>query len=128
MRYNHPQASNMNITTTSKAPVLTAVLLFAFALTSCAQQSQKEKVPTTTSITAATRKVTIPIDGMSCASCQGNIRKNLKGMNGVNDVSVSLEHRNATVTFDSMLVSTQQLVNKINGIGYTAGKPKEGKQ
>ncbi len=118
----------MNIITTSKAPILTAVLLFAFALTSCAQQSQKEKVPTTASITAATKKVIIPIDGMSCASCQGNVRKNLKGTNGVSAVVVSLEHRNATVTFDSMFVSTQQLVNKINGIGYTTGKPKESKQ
>lgn len=116
------------LASTMKAPVLTAVLLFAFALTSCGQQSQKEKVPTTAGSTAATKKITIPIYGMSCVSCQGNVRKNLKGMNGVSDVAVSLEHRNATVTFDSMLVSTQQLVNKINGIGYTAGKPKESKQ
>lgn len=129
LKYDHQLTRNMNtLVSNKKAQVLTAVLLFAFALTSCGQQPQKVKVPTTTPTAATIKTVTIPIDGMACASCQGNVRKNLKGMSGVSDVVVSLEHRNATVTFDSVLASTQQLVNKINQIGYTAGKPKEGKQ
>lgn len=127
LKFNHQTPDMNTFATTMKVPVFTAVLLFAFTLTSCGQQPQK-KAPTTSSTAATTKKVTIPIDGMACASCQGNVRKNLKGMIGVSDVVVSLEHRNATVTFDSILVSTQQLINKINGIGYTAGKPKEGKQ
>lgn len=117
----------MYIQKTVKVPVLTVVLLFAFALSSCGQKPQKMR-PAAASTATATKKVTIPIDGMSCASCQGNVRKKLKGMNGVSGVEVSLEHRKATVTFNSMLVSTQQLVNKINEIGYTAGEPKESKQ
>ena len=108
-----------------KKPILAGFLLFELALTSCAQNT-KEKVPTTSSTASTTKKVTIPVGRMSCASCQSNVRKNLKGMNGVSGVEVSLEHSNATVTFDTIILSTQQLINKINEIGYSAGKAKEG--
>lgn len=110
---------------TLKSWVLATAILFT--LSSCGQQPPKGKEPTTTTTATAVKKVTIPIDGMACASCQGNVRKNLKSINGVTDVQVSLEHRNAMVTFDSLLVNTHQLVDKINKIGYKAGKPKSEK-
>src|SRR3984957_16894300 len=68
-------------------------------------------------------RITIPISGMTCAACQSFIQRTLAGAAGVQDASVNLMLHNATVTFDTSVVSTANLVDKIRGTGYGAEIP-----
>ena len=68
-------------------------------------------------------RVTIPISGMTCAACQSFVQRTLAGEAGVQDASVNLMLNNATVTFDTSVISTASLVEKIRGTGYGAELP-----
>ncbi len=41
----------------------------------------------------AVKRVTIPIEGMSCAACAARVKKTLKAIPGVQAVELNLEHR-----------------------------------
>lgn len=71
----------------------------------------------------AMRAATIPVDGMSCGSCVARLKRGLKPIDGVTEVHVSLEQRNAVVRYDQGKVSADRLVAAINELGYTAGTP-----
>ena len=65
--------------------------------------------------------IEIPIEGMSCMSCVANVKKNLSSIDGVKEVKVSLQDKNATVKYDPKKVTIEQLKITINKIGYKAG-------
>jgi copper chaperone CopZ len=69
------------------------------------------------------QSTTIPIEGMACMLCVGRVKKTLKSLDGVLEVTVSLEHRNAHVRYLATQVSPENLVKTIDGLGYTAGTP-----
>ncbi len=69
------------------------------------------------------KTVTIPIEGMACMLCVGRIKKTLKALDGVLEVTVSLEHRNAQIRYRETTVSPERLAAAINDLGYTAGTP-----
>ena len=62
-------------------------------------------------------KTTLSIEGMMCGHCQATVEKALKGVQGVSDVVVSLEDKNAVVTADAS-VSADTLKNAIVDAGY----------
>jgi Cu+-exporting ATPase len=68
-------------------------------------------------------RVTIPISGMTCAACQSFVQRTLAQEAGVQDASVNLMLHNATVIFDTSVVSTANLVEKIRSTGYGAEIP-----
>ena len=70
---------------------------------------------------------TIPIEGMSCGSCVSSVKKKVKSMDGVQDVEVSLEKREAKVSYASSEVSPEEIQKAISELGYKAGKPEEEK-
>lgn len=74
-------------------------------------------------VAVAEKSVTIPVEGMSCASCAAGLRKSLTALDGVLDAKVSLEHRNVRVRYLAPKISPARLVAAINEIGYKAGKP-----
>jgi len=68
--------------------------------------------------------VTIPIEGgMACMLCVGRVKKTLKALDGVLEVTVSLEHRHAYIRYRETTVSPERLAAAINNLGYTAGTP-----
>ncbi|HEY9514233.1 MAG TPA: heavy metal translocating P-type ATPase [Gemmatimonadaceae bacterium] len=70
---------------------------------------------------AATRKrVRIPVSGMSCSACQARVQRALERQPGVLDASVNLMMKNASVAFDSAVVTPDQLVETIRKTGYGA--------
>lgn len=80
-------------------------------------------------ISAADEKeVTIPIEGMSCMSCVGRIKKTLSALEGVNEVKVSLQERNAVIKYDPAKITAEKLQKSINDMGYTAGEPQLAKK
>ncbi|MEO6583723.1 MAG: heavy-metal-associated domain-containing protein [Ferruginibacter sp.] len=105
-------------------------LVVALTLTACAQETKKTEPapPTEQTKTALMRKVKIPIDGMVCMACQSTVKKAIKSLNGVRDVEISLEDKNALITYYPNLVKPEQFQKAINGKGYTAGQPQEVQQ
>ena len=67
--------------------------------------------------------VTLPIEGMTCASCVARVKRTLHSIKGVTEVEVSLEHRNARVSYLDAQVSPERFAAAINDLGYRAGTP-----
>ena len=62
-------------------------------------------------------KLSLPIDGMSCASCVGRVEKALAGVEGVGSVSVNLATERADITLDRP-VDTAALARVVEDAGY----------
>ncbi len=73
---------------------------------------------------AATKAAFIPVEGMSCGSCAANVKRAVKGMNGVTQVEVSLEQRGVKVHYLESKVTPEQVAATINQAGYKAGAPR----
>jgi Cu+-exporting ATPase len=72
----------------------------------------------------AAQKVTIPVSGMSCASCQAGVQRALRRAPGVLDADVNLMTGSAAVTFDPAATSPEALVEAIRDTGYEAELPR----
>ena len=72
---------------------------------------------------AQPRTVSIPVEGMSCVSCAARVKRTLKAIDGVQQVEVSLERREAVVRFLPDKVSPERLKSAIDALGYKAGTP-----
>jgi len=55
---------------------------------------------------------------MTCGGCVSNVTKALKAINGVGDVTVSLDAGEATVQFDERLASPEQLKSAVQRASY----------
>ncbi len=60
---------------------------------------------------------TLDIEGMMCAHCQAHVQKALEGIEGVTQVSVSLEENQAVLTAEET-VSDQMLIDAVTEGGY----------
>ena len=67
---------------------------------------------------AATQTVTLSVPGMTCAACPITVRKALSKVEGVNQVDVTFEKREAVVTFDDAKADTQKLTKATEDAGY----------
>ena len=65
-------------------------------------------------------KITIPVEGMTCAACSGRVQRALETVEGVGSANVNLMLRNATVSYDPNAVTADQLVETIRRTGYDA--------
>ena len=79
----------------------------------------------TTAAKSPLRVVEVPVEGMGCFSCAANVKHAVKSLTGVLRVEVSLEKRNARVTYLANVVTPDQIVTAIDKLGYTAGMPKD---
>jgi len=70
-------------------------------------------------------RVVIPVEGMSCATCELPVRHALKRIDGVKSTHVSAATKSATVDYESAKTNPQQLVAAINSSGYRASLPNE---
>ncbi|MBN9331840.1 copper ion binding protein, partial [Devosia sp.] len=62
--------------------------------------------------------ISLPIEGMTCASCVGRVEKALKAIPGVETVSVNLATEKASITASTAL-DRAQLVGAVEHAGYT---------
>jgi P-type Cu+ transporter len=60
------------------------------------------------------------VEGMTCASCAMRIEKGLKKVAGVQDANVNLATEQATVTYDPTQTGVEQLMQKVEAVGYKA--------
>lgn len=66
------------------------------------------------------QRVVIPVEGMSCATCEIAVRNALKKVNGVVSAHVSVAAKNAIIDYDPTRTNPDQLVMAINSTGYRA--------
>jgi Cu+-exporting ATPase len=66
-------------------------------------------------------EVTLPIEGMTCASCVRRIEKALSRVDGVQEASVNLATEKAHVVFDPTIASLERLRAAVEKAGYRAG-------
>lgn len=60
------------------------------------------------------------IDGMHCGSCALLIDDALEDLPGVGDTRTKLKAGRTTVQLDDTLITAQQVIDTITGLGYTA--------
>lgn len=65
------------------------------------------------------REVTIPIGGMTCASCVAAVDRALTGLEGVSEASVNLATEKAKVVYDPSVVRLSNIKEAIEKAGYT---------
>jgi|FaiFalDrversion3_1042247.scaffolds.fasta_scaffold00122_1 copper ion binding protein len=78
---------------------------------------EKAHAPTS-NLTLAT--ATIQIEGMTCGGCAASVHQALATREGVKSVEVSLEKKQAIVTYDPAKVTPKQLADAINQTGFKA--------
>lgn len=66
----------------------------------------------------AEKQATLPIEGMTCAACATRIEKGLNRMDGIAEATVNLASERAAVQYDGDAVTLQQVVDKIEHLGY----------
>jgi Cu+-exporting ATPase len=66
----------------------------------------------------ATKQVSLPVTGMTCANCSLTIERNLKRMEGVEGATVNLATEKASVIYDPSVVKEGQFLALIRDIGY----------
>jgi len=71
------------------------------------------------------KQVVIPVEGMSCFTCELSVQKALGDLQGVRSSKASAKEGNVAVLYDPIQVSVGDLVEAINKTGYKASFPKE---
>ncbi|MGE6792144.1 heavy metal translocating P-type ATPase [Pseudomonas guineae] len=79
-----------------------------------ASVAQQDVNPSMSSVT----RLSLPVEGMTCASCVGRVERALKEVTGVHMASVNLATERADITFTG-LADPQAAVHAIKSAGYT---------
>lgn len=66
------------------------------------------------------QNITLNIPEMHCESCPKLIKITLLEINGIDEVSASLDTKTVVVTFDPKKISIASIISSIDEIGYTA--------
>ncbi len=66
------------------------------------------------------RAIQLTISGMHCAACSARIEKVIGSLEGVGECSVNLATEKARVRFDPALVSVDDIIRSIDGLGFGA--------
>lgn len=64
------------------------------------------------------KEIVLSIEGMSCGHCVKTITDGLKQLEGVEDVKVSLQEKNARITLGPNPLSIEEIKSKIVDLGY----------
>ncbi|MBI4949442.1 MAG: heavy metal translocating P-type ATPase [Deltaproteobacteria bacterium] len=67
------------------------------------------------------RRVSLPITGMSCASCATKIEKGLTGLSGIVEASVNFAAEKINISYNPDDVHVSDFVKAIKELGYGAG-------
>ncbi len=66
------------------------------------------------------REITLPISGMTCASCSNAVQRVIGKLDGVHEVSVNLATEKARVIYDSSQTRISEIKNAVAKAGYQA--------
>ncbi len=63
-------------------------------------------------------KISLPIEGMTCASCVARVEKSIKKIDGVEDVAVNLASEKASLRIDKSKVNIEEIKKVVEEAGY----------
>ena len=69
--------------------------------------------------------VMIPVEGMTCFTCEVTVESSLKGLPGVRSVDARVKDAAAYIQYDPAQMTLGELVAAINKTGYRASQPKK---
>jgi Cu+-exporting ATPase len=69
-------------------------------------------------MTTAVKRLELPVEGMSCASCVLKVEEGLKHTAGVQTVAVNFAAQRAAIAYDPTEVSTERFVDVVRSLGY----------
>ncbi|MDQ4034772.1 MAG: heavy metal translocating P-type ATPase [Chloroflexota bacterium] len=75
-----------------------------------------------TNASAEPSELTLPVVGMTCASCVNRIERFLSRADGITEANVNLATERATVRFDPALIDRTGIVATIEAAGYDVGR------
>ena len=67
------------------------------------------------------RRIVLPIEGMTCASCVGTVQSALERVPGVNTVAVNLATETAAVSYAPREQAVRDMTWAVKAVGYRAG-------
>jgi Cu+-exporting ATPase len=70
-----------------------------------------------------TEKFTLPVEGMTCASCVARVEKTIKKMEGVKNVSVNFATEKASFEIDPGVVNLEKIASAVEDAGYKLDLP-----
>jgi Cu+-exporting ATPase len=70
-------------------------------------------------MTAMTKSLSLPVQGMMCASCVSHVEKALEELPGVSGVSVNLATNKASLSYDPARVTLADVARAVEEVGYT---------
>ncbi len=69
--------------------------------------------------------LTLPVEGMTCASCVARVEKVLQRVDGVDSVVVNLASERVTMSFDQSVTNLNQLALAVEDAGYKLLLPED---
>jgi len=72
------------------------------------------------SVEPASGRITLAVNGMTCASCVAVVEKTLGRLDGVSSATVNLATETATVEFDATRLGPDELIAAVKAAGYDA--------
>src|SRR5262249_49481522 len=78
---------------------------------------------TETDLSNGLHRIVVPVEGLSCVTCEIPVRHALRKIDGVKSVQVSSASKTATVDYEPAKTNPKQLVAAINSTGYRATVP-----
>jgi copper chaperone CopZ len=76
-----------------------------------------------TDLSNGLHRIVVPVEGLSCVTCEIPVRHALRKIDGVKSVQVSAASKTATVDYEPAKANPKQLVAAINSTGYRASLP-----
>jgi P-type Cu+ transporter len=70
-------------------------------------------------MSSTTKPISLPLQGMSCASCVGHVEKALGELPGVTGVVVNLGLGKANLAYDSARITIPALISAVTAVGYS---------
>jgi copper chaperone CopZ len=123
-RTAHCEMAGGKRTRTALLLASTVVAVFVgLNLATSASQSPNSKPQAASAARAHLASVMIPVEGMTCFTCELTVESSVKGLPGVRSVDAEVKDAAAYVEYDSSQVSVTQLIEAINKTGYKASVP-----
>ena len=72
-----------------------------------------------------TEKISVPVEGMTCASCVTRVEKSIAKVDGVSDVVVNLATGKATFNIDKSQEKLNEIKKMVEDAGYKLALPKD---
>ncbi len=96
-------------------------LVGAVLFSGCGKYADNSHAEESKEVTSANiEKITLDVQGMTCSGCEHAVESALKKIDGVAKAKADFTHDMAEVQFDPDIISVEQLVDAVNGTGFSA--------